>query len=237
MIGELLPATVAAVETTVDPAGATLFPEESALLTRAVDKRKREFTTVRHCARQAMAALGVPAAPILPGERRAPIWPDGIAGSMTHTAGYRAAALARTSDIVSLGIDAEPHGPLPEGVLDTVSLPAERAWIAASRAESPDVHWDRLLFCAKEAVYKTWFPLTLRWLGFEDAEIGVDVDAGAGAGGASGASGASGAFHARILVEPGVSGDRVFHAFDGRWLVRDGFVLAAIAVPASHPPR
>lgn len=218
MIEDILPDEVISAATTEDPADATLFPEEQALLARAVDKRRREFTTARHCARLAMAKLGVPAAPILPGERGAPQWPERVVGSMTHTAGYRAAALAHDRDIISVGIDAEPHGPLPEGVLDAVSSPAERAWITAGRASHPELHLDRLLFCAKESVYKTWFPITRRWLGFEDAEIEVDL--------------AERTFSARILVEPGKAGEHEFDGFRGRWLVRDGLILAAIAVPA-----
>jgi 4'-phosphopantetheinyl transferase EntD len=38
-------------------------------------------------------------------------------------------------------------------------------------AERPEVYWDRVLFCIKESTYKAWFPLTHRWLGFEDASV------------------------------------------------------------------
>ena len=79
MIEDLLPPTVAAVEAYGDEGvDAPLFPEEEALLTRAVAKRRREFTAVRSCARRAMEKLGVPAAPVVPGERGAPVWPDGV---------------------------------------------------------------------------------------------------------------------------------------------------------------
>ena len=54
------------------------------------------------------------------------------------------------------------------------------------------LHWDRILFCAKEATYKAWYPLTRRWLGFEDAHIVFDVDAGRHLG----------AFVSRILIDP-----------------------------------
>ena len=80
----------------------------------------------------------------------------------------------------SVGIDAEPHDVLPNGVLDAISLPVERTEISALPG---GLHWDRILFCAKEATYKAWFPLTRRWLGFEDAHIAFDVDEGGAAGG------------------------------------------------------
>src|SRR4029453_9829890 len=80
MIDELLPGTVSAVEAFTDPPGAFLFPAEEAVVRNAVHRRRREFTTARVCARAALAKLGYPAAPILPGPRGAPGWPGGGGG-------------------------------------------------------------------------------------------------------------------------------------------------------------
>ena len=217
MIEELLPASVAVVEALSDPPEAVLFPEEEALLAQAVQKRRLEFTTVRHCARVALARLGIPAVPILPGDHGAPQWPAGIVGSMTHCAGYRAAVVARAADVVTIGVDAEPHDRLPPDVLDTVTLPEERVQLARLAVTRPEVHWDRLLFSAKEAVYKSWYPLTRRWLDFDEAQITFDA-----AG--------TGTFDARLLV-PGPVVDGVgLTGFAGRWLVRDGLLFTAIAL-------
>lgn len=219
MIEELLPRGAAAVEALSDPPDAVLFPEEEALIGRAVLKRRLEFTTVRHCARAALSRLGVPEVPILTGERGAPQWPDGIVGSMTHCVGYRAAVVARSTDVVTVGVDAEPHDALPPDVLDTVTLPQERDRLAQLAAARPDVHWDRLLFSAKEAVYKAWFPLTRRWLDFDEADITFDSGRGQ-----------TGDFYARLLV-PGPVVDGVsLPGFAGRWLVRDGLLFTAIAL-------
>ncbi|AVH55306.1 MULTISPECIES: 4'-phosphopantetheinyl transferase family protein [Streptomyces] len=226
MMEELLPESVVAVETYGDDgvAGATLYPEEQALLTRAVEKRRREFTTVRFCARRAMEKLGVPPGPILPGERGAPLWPAGLIGSMTHCEGYSAAALARATDLVSLGIDAEPHLALPEGVLEAVALPTEVSRLDRLGAEIPSVHWDRLLFSAKESVYKAWFPLTAQWLDFSEADIDIVP-------GPAGGPALSGRFRAQLLVPgPLVDGERV-GAFDGRWTVQRGLVATVVVVP------
>jgi 4'-phosphopantetheinyl transferase EntD len=218
VIGEILPPEVAAAEAFDDPPGVVLFPEEEAAIARAVAKRRSEFTTARSCARTALARLGLPPAPIVPGPRGAPRWPDGVTGSITHCAGYRAAAVAHVRDIVSVGVDAEPNDALPDGVLDHIALAEERAWLPGLAAAVPGVSWDRLLFCAKEAVYKAWFPLTGRWLGFEQAAVTVEPDAGT--------------FTARLL-EPDVALDgRRLAGFEGRWLARDGLVLTAIAVRA-----
>jgi 4'-phosphopantetheinyl transferase EntD len=168
VIGSLLPAAVRVVESFGELPGATLFPEEEELVARAVPKRVAEVTTVRACARRALGELGLPPVPILSGPSREPLWPAGVVGSLTHCAGYRAAAVARASELASFGIDAEPHGELPEGVLERVALASEQA---ALPGLPPGVHWDRLLFSAKESVYKAWFPLAGRWLGFEDARL------------------------------------------------------------------
>ena len=188
-------------------------------MARAVPKRQAEYRTVRHCARLALGELGVAPVPILSGERREPLWPSGVVGSLTHCAGYRAAVVARRELVLGLGIDAEPHLPLPDGVLKQVTNPVERAALARLAAREPGVQWDRLLFCAKEAVYKVWYPLARRWLGFEDAEVRLDP---------------AGTFHARLLVEPPRLGERYLTALDGRWVVSRGLIVAMITlVPAA----
>ncbi|MFJ6574910.1 4'-phosphopantetheinyl transferase [Streptomyces sp. NPDC091368] len=223
MIADLLPDTVASVWRRDDAEPAPLFPEEAAAVARAVPARQREFATVRLCARLALRRLGLPEGPLAPGARGEPRWPHGVAGSMTHCAGYRAAALARTTDVHALGIDAEPAAPLPEGVLDGVSLPAERAHLDALAARTPGVPWDRLLFSAKESVFKTWYPLTRTELGFDEATVAFDP--------APDAPSRTGTFTARLLVPGPVVGGVRRDRFTGRWLVREGLVLTAVVLP------
>ncbi|MFJ4705502.1 4'-phosphopantetheinyl transferase [Streptomyces anulatus] len=224
MIGELLPDRVVAVEAHgEDDAGcAPLYPEEEAVVAEAIVRRRREFAVVRACARRALGRLGVPPGPILPGERGAPRWPDGVVGSMTHCDGYRAAAVARATDLLSLGIDAEPHVPLPDGVLRPVALPSERDRIDGLALRRPSVHWDRLLFSAKESVYKAWFPMTGEWLGFDDA----DIEIRAAAGGPR-----RGGFRATLLVPgPPLRGGRLVHV-EGKWMIRRDLIVTAAVVP------
>jgi 4'-phosphopantetheinyl transferase EntD len=190
-----------------------LFPEEQAAITRAVDKRRREFTSVRACARRALAGLGHPPAPLVPGERGAPQWHTGITGSMTHCDGYRGCVLVRTADLASVGLDAEPNLPLPQGVEEAVALPDERDHVAELARTRPGVCWDRLLFCAKESVYKAWFPLTRKWLGFEEARITFS-DGGQGS--------STGTFGARILIPAPIAG------FSGRWVCSGRHILTLI---------
>lgn len=209
----LLPAPVRWQEAFDDTEPAPLYAEERAAVAQSTPERQREFATVRMCARRAMASLGYQPAPLVRGRGGAPRWPTGLVGSLTHCRGFRAAAVARAEEILTLGVDAEPALPLPHGVLGLVSSSAERSAVAELAATAPGVAWDRLLFCAKEAVYKAWFPLTGRWLGIR--EVAVTLEPG-------------GAFAARLpaaTTEPG--------GFTGRWCLHHGFLLAAVACPVT----
>jgi 4'-phosphopantetheinyl transferase EntD len=220
VIGTLVPAGVVVADATGPLPGEALLPEEEALVANAIGKRRAEFTTVRTCARIALGRLGLPPAPLLSGPKREPLWPAGIVGSITHCDGYRAAAVARSSQLASIGIDAEPHEALPAGILERVTVPAERLRL---QALPPGVHWDRLLFSAKESVYKTWFPLAGRWLGFEDADLLFSP----------GADPRRGTFTARLLVSdlPSVAG-RTVTTLEGRYAVGNGLLVTAITLPA-----
>lgn len=214
MIEQILPPAVASVETFSDPPDVTLFPEEQTIISRAVDRRRREFTTGRACARSALAKLGIPPVPIPRGERNAPQWPAGIVGSITHCAGYRAAAVARTEESLGIGIDAEPNQPLPDGVLQAIALPEEQAGLRALPAGTA---WDRLLFCAKEAIFKVWFPLTILPLGFEGARVTIHP--------------LRTTFEAHLLVP--IPNPLLPAKLAGRWLATSTHLLTAITLPAT----
>ena len=219
LLSDVLPGVpaLAAAEMYTDPPELAPLPEEEPLIAKSVAKRRNEFITVRHCARQALGVLGVAPVPILKGEKGEPCWPDGVVGSLTHCEGFRGAAVGRHDAVRSVGIDAEPHDVLPKGVLDAISLPAERNELQSLPA---GLHWDRILFCAKEATYKAWFPVTRRWLGFEDAHITFDVDDTATSGG----------FVSRILIDPVAQAGPPLKTLSGRWSVRDGLALTAIVL-------
>ncbi|MGB8406763.1 MAG: 4'-phosphopantetheinyl transferase [Mycobacterium sp.] len=200
-----------------DPGDLVPWPEEEPLIARSVAKRRNEFITVRYCAREALGRLGVAPAPILKGDKGEPCWPDGIVGSLTHCEGFRGAVVGRATEVRSVGIDAEPHDVLPKGVLGAIALPDEQTELSALGGS---LHWDRILFCAKEATYKAWFPLTHRWLGFEDAHITFTLDA----------SGSAGTFRSRILIDPAAESGPPLTELPGRWSVTNGLVLTAISL-------
>jgi 4'-phosphopantetheinyl transferase EntD len=221
LIAALLPRAVSVEESFTDQPESTPPPEELRLIANAVEKRRREFSTVRDCARKALHQLGHPPVSILHSEEGAPIWPNGIVGSLTHCDGYCAAAVARARQVSSLGIDAEPHAALPDGVLGVITTESERNWLRTIAAVQPEIHWDRLIFSAKESVYKTWYPLTQRWLDFSEAVVTVDP--------------ATKSFKAHLLVPaPSVAGEPL-PCFYGRWLVKDGIIATAVAI--SGPVR
>lgn len=216
MLERILPPSACVVATSKD-LEAPLYPEEESVVAKAVEKRRREFTTARACAHEALTRLGQPDQAIPSGPRGEPLWPAGIVGSITHCKGYRACAVARRADLLTVGVDAEPDEPLPGGLLEDIALPDERERLRQLSREVPGIHWDRLLFSIKESVYKAWFPLAERWLGFEDAVVSIDWRGGT--------------FAVRLLV-PGPSlNERELRGFNGRWLAADGLVMAAIALP------
>jgi enterobactin synthetase component D / holo-[acyl-carrier protein] synthase len=206
MIERVLPTGVEVAEHTGPPRPVPLHPSEEPGVANAVPHRRAEYAAVRECARTALRRLGVPEATVPPGPDRAPLWPAGFVGSMTHVDGYRAAAVGRAETWVGIGIDAEEHAPLPPGVETLVMSQDELTALART---DPALCPDRVLFSAKESVYKVWYPVTRSWLGFED----VDVRLG------------DGTFVARI-GRVGLGTD-VLH---GRWAVGDGLVVTAVAL-------
>jgi len=216
MIATVVPPGAVGVEARGPVCADVLWPEEAAALGEVVETRRREFTNARSCVRRAFAKLGLAPVPVLRGPNREPIWPPGLVGSITHCPGYCAAALAPAARLAAIGIDAEVHAALPRGVLQMVSVDAEREWLIA--APRGDICWDRLLFSAKESVFKAWFSVARRWLGFEDAVVTVNPDAGS--------------FRARLLVPGPVVAGAIVTEFEGRYAVSGGHIVTAVALDA-----
>jgi 4'-phosphopantetheinyl transferase EntD len=213
----ILPDTAASVDTREDWKTTSLYRDEQEALGRVVDARRDEFTTARECAHRALARLGLPPSPIAKGSHGEPRWPAGIVGSITHCERYRACALARKSEIVTVGIDAEPHGALPDGVLGEIASRKELAWLTELIDVEPGVYWDRLLFSVKESVYKAWFPLARCALRFEDVLVTIEPT--------------SCTFYASLLNQGLPVREQRTRTLHGRWLVCDGLILTAIALP------
>lgn len=192
----------------------SLHPLEQRLASTAVDRRKSEFGDARWCAHQALREAGYTGdEPILRGTGGMPLWPAGFTGSLSHTAGLRAAVVAPTTALWSMGLDVEIAEPLPEGVLSMIARSGELAQLKRLADQGIDCA-DRLLFCAKEATYKAWYPLAHRWLDFDEAHIDLRDD---------------GTVVVYLLARPAP-----VPIIEGRWVVRDGYAMVSTMVPAAR---
>ncbi|MFZ1862638.1 MAG: 4'-phosphopantetheinyl transferase superfamily protein [Polyangiales bacterium] len=184
-----------------------LLASEQEAIAGAAQTRVEQFTAGRVCSRIALSRLGViKATPIPRGEDRAPIWPSGFTGSISHTDAWCAAAVARTSDVRSIGIDLEAATPLKPALWRRVCTPGERDWLAS--LADPGLS-GKILFSAKESVYKCQYPITTTFLGFHAVEVQIG----------------DGTFEAVFRQE--VDGFRPGDVIHGRYLVEEGLVASA----------
>jgi 4'-phosphopantetheinyl transferase EntD len=142
-----------------------LLPEEAPAFDRSIVAVRRASGAARLVARNLLRRLGYPEWPIKRGSVGAPIWPEGIRGSLAHDSDYAVAAICREQDFRALGIDVEPAELLPRELVDLVATPREREHLDA------DEFGGRMLFVAKEAVYKAVYPLDRIFLEHHDVEI------------------------------------------------------------------
>jgi 4'-phosphopantetheinyl transferase EntD len=146
---------------------------DAGLLGEAVASRRYEFATGRYCAREACKQLGRPCdlIGVLPG--RAPDWPKGLIGSITHCRGYIAAVACLSQHADFLGIDAEPLEPLPPELTDQVAFGREKDWLESADGSAER---GRLLFSIKESVFKAWWPVYGSWLDFADVTVEITAE-------------------------------------------------------------
>ena len=154
-------------------------PEELACLgAQAVDSRRREFLRGRSAARHALQALlGQAPPPVGKGERGEPLWPAGVVGSISHTRELAVAAVGWRAHVGGIGLDVEARDRrVDAGIGGHVCLPEELRWVE-SAVGLPDAPADpilrlKMVFTAKEAIYKALYPVEQVFLGFKDAELG-----------------------------------------------------------------
>ena len=197
----------------IDPRSvkAGLRKAEQEEVASAAQTRIEQFTAGRVCSRTALGRLGVATTtPVLRGEDRAPIWPPGFVGTISHTDTWCAAAVARAEDVRSIGIDLEPATPLKESLWRRVCTPKERDWL--HQLPAPGLT-GKILFSAKESVYKCQYPITSKFLGFHAVEVELGEES----------------FRAVFQQEAGEfkPGD----VMTGRYLVEDGLVATACELP------
>ena len=142
-----------------------LLDDEAASIASPVPAARRASGAARIVARHLLAQLGHAGVRLPKGASGEPIWPAGIAGSIAHDDTIAVAAVGRKRDVGSVGIDIEPAVLLPPDMLELIATPQELHKIA------DDPLRGKLLFAAKEAVYKAVYPLDRVFLEFRDIEV------------------------------------------------------------------
>jgi len=163
----LFPAGVAGAELVRLEDAGPLLGAERASIAGAAAPRALEFAAGRHCAREALRALGCEPVPVLRREDRQPAWPPGIVGSISHASGYCGAVVARSSTCLGLGFDVEEWGRMRPALWRRIATPREIEWLRAQG--DLGARWATLLFSAKEAFYKAQYPSSATFLGFQAA--------------------------------------------------------------------
>lgn len=169
-LAELFPAGVVAVELTSEAPRSVLTEVELKSISHCASKRIEDFTRGRACARRGLEQLGFPTFSLLSGEKREPLWPPEIVGSITHTTGFAAAVVARGAAVEGLGIDCEVIESVGQDLWERICTPREQEHLA-KLPEARAQQQAALIFAAKEAFYKCQFPLSREWVGFEDVSI------------------------------------------------------------------
>lgn len=207
-------------------------PDEAAQVARAVGKRKLEFAAGRHCARLAFRKIvGQPTGGadgelvLLNDADRAPRWPDGFVGSLTHTGvapdGYCAVVLGRSSQLLTVGLDAEEAEPLEDALWSFVLTESERHALLA-HPENRRGLLAKVMFSAKECFYKAQYPITRRFLGFREVQIDLFPELER--------------FEAHLLAPAADSEipEALYHC-EGRFILDGAFILTGIALPRIAP--
>jgi len=209
----LFPCEVVVLSSPVFDARADLQTAERALVARAVPKRQHEFATGRRLARQILARLGAANFGLLADADRAPLWPVGIVGSISHSHGLCVVAAAKRGELVGIGVDVEEADGVRPEIWRRVLGTEEERWLRA-RPEAEQLQLAAVFFSAKEALYKAQFPLTRARLGFHDVALELDP--------------ARGEFRARA---PGFA-----RPLEGTYAIRSRWVLTGLSLHSGDAP-
>ncbi len=151
--------------------------EAADILEAASETRKLQFLSGRSCARRALARFGLENVPI-PRKKnsREPLWPAGILGSITHAGDWAAAAVARCEDAAGIGIDLEQlDRKIDFNIRRHVCLAMESEWLESLSADD-SLRSLKMIFSAKESIFKCFFPGSRVYLGFQDAQVSLNED-------------------------------------------------------------
>ncbi|WP_319777247.1 4'-phosphopantetheinyl transferase superfamily protein [Maridesulfovibrio sp.] len=206
--GSLFPDVVATAETT--PHIVNMYEQEWAIVAGAIDERKAEFCGGRICAHQALKKLGVLQGQILQNKDRSPLWPENVVGSISHTKGYCAAAVACARELKGIGLDLEIDSPLDWKLSGLVCSTNE---LARLKAYPPNERCKlaKIIFSVKEAAFKCQFPSTKEFIDYNQAEISLDVG--------------KGSFRVEVMGKS-LSTAEICSKIRGRYELADGYIIS-----------
>ncbi len=191
-----------------------VLPAERDVVRSAVEKRRREFYAGRVAARRALAELDIHDFPLLPDSDRAPIWPERVVGSISHTTEYCVVVVDRAERTRSIGVDVEPNEEIEEKLWASICTEVELERIREAPEEDRG-RLARLIFSAKESVYKCQYPLTRMFLSFEEVETEIDRSR-----------------HTFRATLPASAGDAIGQrTVEGHWCVDGGFLVTGVELP------
>ena len=134
--------------------------------------RKEQYRSGRICAGEVLSKLGARGQPVLRDpQTREPLWPEGISGAITHSGNWAAAAAGKTSDVSGIGIDLEDlERQVDSRISRHVCIPEEQKWLQECGEDFLEQNL-KIIFSAKESIFKAFFPYTRTYLHFHDARI------------------------------------------------------------------
>ncbi len=179
----------------------------------ARNSRAAERDAGRRAALRALRRLGCHEGALDSQANGAPVWPRGFVGSISHTVGQCISIVARRDDFVSVGVDIEPFIGIPPDLWSTICTPAELDWLRYGRNDQEDLA--RLIFSAKESVYKCQFPETDRFLEFTDVRLCLDLCS----------------HHFSVGQTSDTTLDQVLLRILGSWAVADSWLVTFAALP------
>ena len=168
----LFPAGVSCVFSDEPPEMISLPPDEAQAARKMRTNRQREFAHGRACARLALAEFGMPNCTVPVGSARAPVWPDGFIGSISHSGIFAAAVAARSNGTNGLGVDLEINEGLDMALLPMICRPEELEWLSTTDSGTPVA---KLIFSAKECVFKCVWPEFQEFIDFQELEVRMNL--------------------------------------------------------------
>lgn len=147
-----------------------LTSNEKLLVKEVSEKRIRDFSTGRHCARKILNKLGDVNSEILIGSKKEPLWPKGFVGSISHSKSFVGAVVSKSSQLVSIGLDIEKIGRVKKNMWRNLFTPIEQEFLN-TLSEEDELFYTTLYFSMKESFYKLQYPITKEYLWFTDVEL------------------------------------------------------------------